>query len=143
MYVRSQRHGGCAIACASNSRVHSVASRRWLLVLRLLALSSVWALHVNICRSPLSPLAILWHRFILGVGVVWKFCDDVPGVEQTWEESQAAEENVYHRVGRADAALYPYGDGGEEDGDEAEEYIGSAHIERREGVPIVRIRVML
>lgn len=39
---------------------------------------------------------------------VWVFQDDVPGVDEAWEDAQTAEGDVDDAVGAADAAFYPY-----------------------------------
>ncbi len=50
--------------------------------------------------------------------------DDVPGVEEAGDEAEHAETDVDEGVGAADAGLDPDGDGGEEDGEEAEKDVG-------------------
>lgn len=71
-----------------------------------------------------------WLVFIF----VWEFCDYVPGMEETGEETETAEENVYEGVGRADSALYPDWEGWKEDCEEAEEDVARTHGEFRRDV---------
>ena len=54
-------------------------------------------------------------------------CDDVPGVEEAGDIAEDGEENVDEGVGAADAALDPYWQRREEDGEEAEEDVCVAH----------------
>ena len=54
--------------------------------------------------------------------------DDIPGVEETGDVAEGAEEDVDEAVGGADAGFDPDGDGGEEDGEEAEEDVAAAHF---------------
>ena len=61
---------------------------------------------------------------VVGFGVEG---DDVPGVEEAGYVAEGAEEDVDEGVGGADAGFDPYGDGGEEDGEEAEEDVAAAH----------------
>ena len=53
--------------------------------------------------------------------------DDVPGVQEAWDEAEAAEQEVDDRVGGADADFHPHGDRGEEDGEQGEEDVACAH----------------
>ena len=46
-------------------------------------------------------------RDTLVVVVVGELCDDVPCVQETWDEAKNAEKNVDEGIGRADAALDP------------------------------------
>ena len=57
--------------------------------------------------------------------------DDVPGVEEAGDVAEGAEEDVDEGVGGADAGFDPDGDGGEEDGEEAEEDVAAAHCLER------------
>jgi len=51
----------------------------------------------------------------------------VPSMYQPRHKPQTAQRDIDERVGGADAALDPNGDGGEEDGEEGEEEVGGAH----------------
>ena len=53
--------------------------------------------------------------------------DDVPSVEEAGDVAEGAEEDVDETVGGADAGFDPDGDGGEEDGEHAEEDVAAAH----------------
>lgn len=55
--------------------------------------------------------------------------DDVPGVQQAGEEAQAAECNIDERISAAYATLDPNAYGREEDGEQAEEAVCTAHFE--------------
>lgn len=74
----------------------------------------------------MTPLGILRDLLIGGVRVGR---DDVPSVEEARKIGKTAEREVDQTVGRADSALHPHGDGWEEDGDDAEEDVASAHVE--------------
>jgi len=52
----------------------------------------------------------------------------IPSVYQPGHKAQTAQRDVDERVGGADAALDPDGDGGEEDGEEGEADVGGAHV---------------
>lgn len=56
-----------------------------------------------------------------------EFGDDVPCVQETGDEAQAAEEDVDEGVGGAQAAFDPDGDRGEDDGEDAEEDVAAGH----------------
>lgn len=45
---------------------------------------------------------------VIVVPVVGELSDDVPGVDEARQESEAAEENIDNRVGAADTTLHPY-----------------------------------
>ena len=57
----------------------------------------------------------------------WVFCDNVPGVDQARNKSQAAEEDIDERIGGAQAALHPDCNWWEDDGQEAEEDVAARH----------------
>ena len=57
--------------------------------------------------------------------------DDVPGVQEAGDVAEGAEQDVDEAVRRADAGFDPDGDGGEEDGEEAEEDVAAAHCSQR------------
>lgn len=52
-------------------------------------------LHVNVGDA--ASFSILWENVVLGE--IWVLCDDVPGVEESWDEAEHAEKNVDERVG--------------------------------------------
>jgi len=108
--------------------VHVVATVLGLrLKLGLLVLSLVlalWALDVDVGNT--TALAIIRDGLVL-VGRLGEFGNDVPGVEETWDVSEDAEQNVDERVCAADSALDPDRQWGEEDGEESEEDVGGAH----------------
>ena len=62
---------------------------------------------------------------VVGLGIER---DYVPGVEKAGNITESAEEDVYEAIGGANAAFDPDGDGGEEDGEEAEEDVAAAHF---------------
>lgn len=65
--------------------------------------SSVWSLYDYICYT-----SILCVGYVLVVVILIGILGDyVPGVEETREKSEHAEENVDERVGGAEAAFYP------------------------------------
>lgn len=88
--------------------VHVVATVLGLrLKLGLLVLSLVlalWALDVDVGNT--TALAIIRDGLVL-VGRLGEFGNDVPGVEETWDVSEDAEQNVDERVCAADSALDP------------------------------------
>lgn len=53
--------------------------------------------------------------------------DDVPRVDEARDEAEHAEEDVDDGISGADAALHPYRQGREENGQEAEEYVCRTH----------------
>jgi len=63
----------------------------------------VTLLDIVVCHT--AALGFLVDLLVRRVGV---FGNDVPGVNETGEEAQAAESDVDERVGRAEAALDPY-----------------------------------
>ena len=82
--------------------------------------------HIVICDSPVLALVARYGLIFVIVGLGVKG-DDVPGVDETWEVAEGAEEDVDEAVGGADAGFDPDGDGREEDGEEAEEDVATAH----------------
>jgi len=66
------------------------------------------------------------ERFVGGVGV-GVFADDVPSVNETWEETQAAKREVNHSISTADSTFDPYCQGWEQDRQQGEEGISAAH----------------
>lgn len=82
--------------------------------------------HIVACDSPVLAL-------VVGYGLVFMFVgfriegDDIPGVKEAWNVAEGAEENVDEAVSCADAGFDPDGDGGKEDGEEAEEDVAAAH----------------
>jgi hypothetical protein len=52
-------------------------------------------------------LALAVGSLLVAVIGIWVLQDDVPGVEQAWEESQTAECDIYEGVAGADAAFDP------------------------------------
>lgn len=79
-------------------------------------------LHVDVCDAA----ALLRQRLVL---VQWlgELGDDIPGVEEAGEEAETAEKNVDDGVGAANPAFDPYGQRGEEDGQNTEEDVCGAH----------------
>ena len=61
---------------------------------------------------------------IVGFGVEG---NDVPGMQQAGNVAEGAEKDVDEAVSGTDAGFDPNGDGGEEDGEEAEEDVTAAH----------------
>jgi hypothetical protein len=60
-------------------------------------------LNIVVCHT--TTLGFLFDLLVCRIGVTG---DDVPGVDETREEAQAAESDVDERVGRAETALDPY-----------------------------------
>jgi hypothetical protein len=60
-------------------------------------------LDIIVCHT--TTLGFLFDLLVCRIGVTG---DDVPGVDETREEAQAAESDVDERVGRAETALDPY-----------------------------------
>jgi hypothetical protein len=60
-------------------------------------------LNIVVCHT--TTLGFLFDLLVCRIGVAG---DDVPGVDETREEAQAAESDVDERVGRAETALDPY-----------------------------------
>jgi len=79
-------------------------------------------LDVDVCDAA----AFLGQRFVL-VRRLGELGDDVPGVEETGDEAQTAEEDVDDGVSAANAALYPDRKWGKEDCQQAEEDVCGAH----------------
>lgn len=67
---------------------------------------------------------------VVGLGV---FGDDVPGMEEAGQIAEGGEEDVDEGIRRAQPALYPDCEGRKEDGQEAEEDVGGAHISAADG----------
>jgi hypothetical protein len=63
----------------------------------------VTLLNIVVCHT--TTLGFLFDLLVCRIGVTG---DDVPGVDETREEAQAAESDVDERVGRAETALDPY-----------------------------------
>ena len=81
-----------------------------------------------IVRDPAVLALVVGHGLVLVVVGFGVEGDDVPGVEEAGDVAEGAEEDVDEAVGGADAGFDPDGDGGEEDGEEAEEDVAAAHF---------------
>lgn len=108
--------------------VHVIATvlglRLWLRLLVLCLVVALRALDVDVGNT--AALTIIRDGLVL-VGRFGEFGNDVPGVEETRDVSEDAEQNVDERVCAADSALDPDRQWGEEDGEESEEDVGGAH----------------
>jgi hypothetical protein len=60
-------------------------------------------LDIVVCHT--TALGLLFDLLVCRIGVTR---DDVPGVDETREEAEAAKSDVDERVGRAETALDPY-----------------------------------
>lgn len=107
-----------------SSNVSTLASLRLILLPQRFATGLV--VHIVVSDSSiLAPVA--------GNGLVFVFVgfrvegDDVPGMQQAGDVAKGAEQDVDEAVSGADAGFDPDGDGGEEDGEEAEEDVTAAH----------------
>lgn len=88
------------VLVGSGAIVHVVrgALRLWWLEVRAMGLD------VDVCDS--AAFAVVGDGLVL-VGGLGVLCDDVPGVEEAWEEAEEAEADVDEGVGATEAALDP------------------------------------
>lgn len=62
--------------------------------------------NIVVCDPPVLSL-VLGYSLILVVAWLRVKGDDVPGVEQTWDVAEGAEENIYQRICGTDATFDP------------------------------------
>lgn len=91
--MNGRGHGSRSAVSATVSRLRSAAPLH----------CAVTTIHNDVCNS--ARFLIRGERVVIVLG---EFCDDVPGVQETWNEAKHAETDVDEGVGRADASFHPY-----------------------------------